>query len=79
MKEEKKGDILIARQDVTRLIDKKFKKEEKETESNSKAQKIYSLDKLIIKENQGIIKESIENYTRRNDFFFITPFKEKWW
>ena len=71
MKEEKQGDILTARQDVTRLIDKKFKKEEKETESNSKAQKIYSLDKSIIKGNQGIIKESIENYTRRNDFLLI--------
>ena len=68
LKEEKQGDILTARQDVTRLIDKKFKKEEKETESNSKAQQIYSLD---IKENQGIIKESIENYTRRNDFLLI--------
>ena len=71
LKEEKQGDILIARQDVTRLIDKKFKEEEKKTESNSKAKKIYSLDKLIIKENQGIIKESIENYTRRNDFLLI--------
>jgi hypothetical protein len=71
LNEEKRGNILIARQNVTILIDKKFKEKKKKTESNSKAQKIYSLDKTIIKENQGIIKESIENYTRRNDFLLI--------
>ena len=31
----------------------------------------YLMKNTIIKENQGIIKESIENYTRRNDFLLI--------
>jgi hypothetical protein len=70
----KQGDILTARIDVTRLIDKKFKEainEAAKAEAKEKSQKQYGLNTSTINENKEEIKENIENYTRRNDFLLI--------
>ena len=66
----KLGDILTARKDVTRLIDKRFKEEEI-TKSKINAEKIDNINKTIINKNQEKIKENIANYSRRNDFLLI--------
>ena len=70
----KQGDILTARIDVTRLIEKKFKEainEAAKAEAKEKSQKQYGLNTSTINENKEEIKENIENYTRRNDFLLI--------
>ena len=65
----KQGDILTARKDVTRLIEKRFKEDE-ENKSKVKSQK-SNLNKSKIGEQQEKIKENIENYSRKNDFLLI--------
>ena len=64
----KQGDILTARTDVTRLIDKRFKEPEK---NELKGKKEYNLDEPKIYANRKGIKESVENYSRRNDFLLM--------
>ena len=70
MNERKNNDILTAKIDISRVIEKKFKEREKDI-LKEKSQKVYKLTNTDIEENQIDIKEDIEAYFRTNDILLI--------